>query len=333
MKHRNIPFFVPHAGCPNNCAFCSQTKITGQAERNIDEELSELCALLDSVQPIDHSSKIAFFGGSFTAIAEDRMIALLSLANEYIKKGVADGIRISTRPDCVDRHILDILREYRVTNIELGIQSIDDSVLTLSGRGHTAEDSFRAAELIKEYGFILGGQMMVGLPGSDIGSEIRTAGEIVRMGAGEARIYPTVVFEDTPLYGMVCAGKYEPLTDEEAVERCAACYKIFADNGVRVLRIGLHASEALKKAPFGATHPAIGELVKGRVLSDRIIELAGECKGKMIEISVCPSQYSMICGHSGAEINRIKRILSVTEITVTANKTAGADPWVRIRSV
>ena len=161
-NHRNLPFFVPHAGCPNCCVFCSQTKITGKrAEKDSDTEISELRAMLESESGSFKESQIAFFGGSFTAIERNRMEALLSVANEYIEKGVAESIRISTRPDCINEEILELLKKYRVTHIELGVQSTDNSVLSACKRGHTASDSFKAAKLITEKGFVFGGQMMI----------------------------------------------------------------------------------------------------------------------------------------------------------------------------
>ena len=313
--HRNIPFFVPHAGCPHCCVFCSQVKITGHsADKDIDTELLELKELLESSgRSGGVESRIAFFGGSFTAIERTRMVALLSTANEYIKKGVASGIRISTRPDCIDEEILDLLKKYSVTDIELGIQSTDNKVLIASERGHTAEDSFKAAELVKRYGFTLGGQMMIGLPESTKESELQTARDIISMHADEARIYPTVVFENTKLCDMTKSGGYTPLTTDEAVDRTAECFKLFVDAGVKMLKIGLHASENLANAPYGATHPAIGELVKSRVYADGIIEKAGKCEGKIISIRQNRRDISMLTGNYKAELKRIKEITGAKE--------------------
>lgn len=251
-------------------------------------------------------SQIAFFGGSFTAIEKDRMEKLLAVAYEYIRKGVAASVRISTRPDKIDRDILDLLKKYGVTNIELGVQSTDDAVLSLCERGHTAIDSFKSAKLITENGFVFGGQMMIGLPGATPESEVNTAFDIVKMGAEEARIYPTVVFENTKLYNMALNGEYVPLSLEEAVERSAKCYKIFLDNGVKVLRVGLHASENLVNAPMGVNHQSIGELVKGCVYADIISESDPDAKGKIITVRIRKEDVSMLSGHKSAAINRIK---------------------------
>lgn len=333
-SHRNIPFFVPHAGCPNCCVFCSQTKITGQsAEKDINTEIFELKELLENDCGGFEKSLIAFFGGSFTAIEKKRMEALLSLANEYIDKGVAEGIRISTRPDCIDEEILAILKKYRVTHIELGVQSTNDSVLRASKRGHGASDSFEAARLITEGGFVFCGQMMIGLPGSAPEDEIKTARDIIAMGAIEARIYPTVVFEGTELFKMAESGEYTPLTNDAAIERTAKCCRLLEEAGVKILRIGLHASENLKKAPLGANHQALGELVKSRIYSDIIAERAGNCKNKILCIGIRASDISMLRGHGCAAINRIIGETECAGVEIYPADLPRYEPDIKTRSV
>lgn len=332
--HRNLPFFVPHAGCPNCCVFCSQVKITGErAEKDLNTEIAELRSLLDSSGAGSKESQIAFFGGSFTAIERNRMEALLSVACDYIEKGVAESIRISTRPDCINIEILDILKKYKVSHIELGVQSTVDSVLQASNRGHKAADSFRAARMITEKGFEFVGQMMIGLPLSTPESEQKTALDIVKMGASEARIYPTVVFEGTKLYDMAVSGIYSPLTNDEAVERTAKCFRIFTDSNVRMLRIGLHSSENLKNAPLGANHPAIGELVKSRVYTDVISEKAGDCTGKILSIGIRKEDISMLCGHKGSAIERLKTQTGASGVEITPLDLPQFCPSITTRSV
>ncbi len=289
--------------------------------------------MLESEGGSFEESQIAFFGGSFTAIEKTRMEALLSVANEYINKGVAQSIRISTRPDCINEEILEILKKYRVTHIELGVQSTDERVLSACKRGHSADDSFNAARLIVNQGFVFGGQMMIGLPEATAESEAQTALDIVKMSAGEARIYPTVVFEETALYEMTKNGTYNPLGLEEAIERTAKCYRIFHDAGVKMLRIGLHSSENLKNAPFGANHPAIGELVKSRVYTDIIAERAGDCRNKILCVGIRKSDISMLRGHNGAAINRLKEQTGCAEIEITPLDLPQFSPEVGIRSL
>ncbi len=316
--HHNLPFFVPHAGCPCLCVYCSQGKITGKGdkERDIDIEVSELRHLLDSAVP-DTENQLAFFGGSFTAIEPSRRLTLLSVAHEYIKKGVIGSIRLSTRPDCIDKQILDELHEFGVTSIELGVQSTDDRVLALSGRGCTAEDCKKGCLAVSKDGrFVLGGQMMVGLPGSDATSEINTARTIVEYGALEARIYPTAVFCDTELYDMTERGEYIPLGLEDAIERSALCAEVFINAGVKLLRTGLHSSPELKEAPFGANHPAIGELVMGRVYRHRLQSILDGGTYDRICITLPRGDISKLTGHGGGTLEFLKNTYHLSSIRV-----------------
>ena len=274
-RHVNIPVFIPHEGCPNNCVFCNQHTITqtdGGSKRDIRPEID---ACLETVNTDECECEIAFFGGSFTGIPREDMIRLLETAYGYILSGKVKSLRLSTRPDYIDEEILDILKKYGVRHIELGIQSMDDEVLRKSGRGHTADAAEKACALITERGFSLTGQMMVGLPGASPASEVRTAEKICSMGADSARIYPAVVFFGTELCEMSKRGEYTPLTNEEAAERASKVYKVFADKGIKLLRIGLQASEGLDDGNVygGANHSAIGEMTVSRYYLDIMCEI------------------------------------------------------------
>lgn len=209
--HKTIPFFVPHAGCRTTACSARREKITSvpRGEIPLREELENLHALMERCP--GGESELAFFGGSFTAIEPERMDALLLAARGYVDSGAVSGIRISTRPDCINRPVLERLKAAGVTAVELGIQSTDDAVLCASGRGHTAQDSRDACALVRAYGFSLVGQMMVGLPGSDMRKELQTARDIVGFGCDGARIYPTVVFSGTRLWELTRSGAYRPL--------------------------------------------------------------------------------------------------------------------------
>ncbi|MBQ7500329.1 MAG: radical SAM protein [Clostridia bacterium] len=273
IRHYNIPIFIPHKGCPNDCVFCNQRRISGKItfiRESVEEEIAKAIATLP---PGEKDVQIAYFGGSFTGIDRNDLIYLLSTAKAFIDRGEASSVRLSTRPDYIDGEILDILENYGVKSIELGVQSMSDKVLSVCRRGHTSADTVRAFRLIKERGFELVGQMMIGLPGSTVEDEIMTAEAIADHGCTGARIYPTVVFNDTELAGMARSGKYAPLTVNEAVERSAAVFSLFAERKVNVIRIGLQANEALVSGEgvyAGAFHPAFGELVMNRFYLDRL---------------------------------------------------------------
>lgn len=283
-KHVNIPIFIPHEGCPNGCIYCSQRTITGctaPADRDIRPEIDRALATVArqddaSAEKTETEAEIAFFGGSFTGIDRKVMIRLLRDAAGYLADGRAASIRISTRPDYIDGEVLSILAAYGVKHIELGIQSTDDEVLRRAARGHDAACAKNACRAVCAAGFVLGGQMMLGLPGSTPEAECRTARDICRWGAREARIYPTVVFSDTPLCELAKSGAYAPLTLDDAVCRAAACYEIFLDAGVNVLRVGLQAADTLSPASSGAVyagaaHPAFGELCESALYRTRLL--------------------------------------------------------------
>ena len=273
-RHANIPIFIPHLGCPNNCVFCNQRTISGHGDFKIEsvrEEIEAALATLDG----DVEREIAFFGGSFTGIDRDLMIALLDLAESYVKRGLVGEIRLSTRPDYIDGEILDILSRYSVKTVELGLQSMRDDVLCASKRGHNAECALRACRLIKERGFSLIGQMMIGLPKSSADDEIYTAELICRSGADGARVYPTVVFAETELAVMMKLGEYLPLDTDSAVERTKNALAVFDRYGVPCIRVGLCASENLRDASLavaGATHSAIGEMAMSELFYEHICD-------------------------------------------------------------
>lgn len=313
-RHINIPIFIPHLGCPNNCVFCNQRSISGHTDfvkENVKEEIETALSTIPMGDDIE--VEIAFFGGSFTGIDRELMLYLLGVAYEYVCEGRVDSIRLSTRPDYIDDEILEILGGYGVKTIELGLQSMDDAVLSASRRGHSRECAERACRKIKEHGFQLVGQMMIGLPMSDIEKEIFTAKEICRMGADGARIYPTVVFYDTELCEMSKAGEYIPLDIEDAVIRTKEVLKIFDLNDVPCIRIGLCASENLSsedKVFGGANHVSVGELAMGELFFDKICEALDVAENKRkcdtLVIYVPNGATSKAIGQKKRNIQRIK---------------------------
>ena len=272
MRHINIPIFIPHLGCPNQCVFCNQRTISGVEEFDLENVRSIIEDSLSTVTESDFV-EIAFFGGSFTGIDRGLMVDLLEIGYEYIKEGKISAIRCSTRPDYIDDEILDVLKKYGVKTIELGLQSTSDKVLKISKRGHSFTDEKVACKKVIDYGFDLVGQMMIGLPGSTIDDEIATADFIIQAGATAARIYPTVVFKQTELCQLTISNDYRPLTVDEAIERSAKVYKRFIESDIEVIRIGLCSSENLCSDDTyfaGPNHSAIGELVENRIYIEKI---------------------------------------------------------------
>lgn len=324
-SHVNIPIFIPHLGCPNQCVFCNQRTISGVSKFDINDVRREIDEALSTVGD-NVSAEIAFFGGSFTGIDRDLMISLLELAHEYVLNGRVSAIRCSTRPDYINSEVLSILKRYRVKTIELGLQSCDDNVLNITKRGHTAADEITACDMIVNSGFELVGQMMIGLPGSSPESEIATARFIVEHRASAARIYPTVVFYDTELRAMAQGGQYYPLTTEDAVVRSATVLQIFVDNNIDVIRIGLCASENLSDASkyfSGPNHPALGEMVESelyrRIISG-LIDAQVSKKDVILTISVAKGCLSKAIGQRKTNKLQLMREYGYADVRFTEDE-------------
>ncbi|MCC3867240.1 elongator complex protein 3 [Terrisporobacter mayombei] len=271
MKKRIIPIFVPHRGCPHDCIFCNQKKITGVSTEVTSEEARNIIEEYLPTIPKDASVEIAFFGGSFTAIDEKTQNELLSVAKEYVEKGLVSDIRMSTRPDCISVDILNRLKEYKTTIIELGVQSMDAKVLHDSARGHDIESVIKSSHLIKESGINLGLQMMVGLPSDTEEKCIETAKKFIELNPFCVRIYPTLVVKDTGLETLLNKGEYKPFTLEECISIVKKLLVLFYVNNINVIRVGLQATEDIqlgKGIVDGPYHPAFRELVEGEMIKD-----------------------------------------------------------------
>ena len=334
MAHRNIPVFIPHMGCPHQCVFCNQHSISGQGgfdEETVDQTIQ---TALSTVSPEDEV-EIAFFGGSFTGIDRDLMIRLLETADRYVKAHRVSSIRLSTRPDYISTEILELLGRYSVKHIELGLQSMSDTVLSSCRRGHTRAQAIDACRSIVQADFDLTGQMMIGLPSATPESEIETAELICALGAKSARIYPTVVFYDTPLAELTRIGVYQPLSVEEAAERSAKVLRIFLERGVDVLRIGLCASESLtspERVMAGPNHPALGELVWNEYYYQQIYQtlLKNGWLDKQLILTVPKGSVSKVVGQHRRNLDRLLQ-LHQTKIKAVQECETATDvlvtPW------
>lgn len=322
--HINIPFFVVHMGCPNQCAFCDQRLISGEScfsEENVRRTLEDF---LSRPHPADSVAEIAFFGGSFTGIERGLMLRLLDTAQSYVGRGAIAGIRMSTRPDYIDEEILAILSHYTVAAVEVGIQSFSDEVLRLCRRGHDAACSERACRMLREAGIPFAGQMMIGLPGSSGEDEQECARRIAALGASGYRVYPTLVFRGTELAAMTESGRYSPLAVPEAVRRMSGVMDIFERAGVPCLRAGLCESESLHDAHAflaGPNHPAIGALARGELMYARIKRAVQEADASGCAITICvpPGTSSIAAGQNRRNILRLTEELHVKSVKIIEN--------------
>lgn len=314
-----IPVFVPHLGCPHACVFCNQRRISGSSRPATAEDV--ICAVEKAAALPHHGAKrqLAFYGGSFTAIPSCQQEALLGAAKEYLDRGEIDAIRLSTRPDAIDGAVLARLKRYGVETIELGAQSLCDEILLLSGRGHTAADVVNASEQIKAAGFRLILQMMTGLPGDSVERTVYTAKKIIALHPDGVRIYPTVIVRDTALYDLWQAGEYKEHTVADAVEYCAAIVPLFEAAGIPIIRLGLNPTDELSggAAAGGAYHPALGELVKSRLMLYKMRgTLNGIPAGSRVTLGVNKSRVSQAVGQHRENISRLTAEFGLKELKI-----------------
>lgn len=304
MKTYNIPIFVPHRGCPFDCVFCNQKRITGKTnDVNADSVRETIREYLETLPSTKCRIETAFFGGSFTGIPLSEQCELLGAAKEFLDKGKINGIRLSTRPDYITEEILKNLKNYGVTTIELGVQSMDDEVLEKSGRGHKSVQVTEAVNLIKQYDFTLGLQMMTGLPGDTFEKSIATAKEIIRLKPDIVRIYPTLTIKDTYLEEMYLNGVYKPQTLEEAVELCKELVLMFEKEDITVIRLGLQSTDEICEngsVVAGPVHSAFGELVESSIYFDIISKKMGNAKNAVIYVN--PAEISKAVGNKRINI-------------------------------
>lgn len=276
-KEYIIPIFIPFLGCPHDCAFCNQVKITNYKDKmDPSKVINEIEKNLSYFPDNDNIKEIAFFGGSFTGLDHEVMIGYLKIAKEYKEKGIIDRIRLSTRPDYINNSILDTLKEYKVDIIELGIQSLDQKVLDANERGHSVKASYEASKLIKDYGFSLGHQIMPGLFNDTYEKTIDSVLQSIKIGPDMVRIYPTLVIKDTKLEMLYNTGIYHPLTIDEAVKVSAEAAMLYKFAGINIIRIGLQPTENInegKDVVAGPFHPAFRQLVEAEIYRKYLEEI------------------------------------------------------------
>lgn len=317
-RNRIYPVFIPHLGCPHACVFCNQREITGAAA---EEAIRQLNRLIDC-PPQEGAYELAFYGGSFTAISPAMQMRYLETARRAREAGAVSSIRLSTRPDAITPEVLERLRQYGVGTIELGAQSMRDEVLRASGRGHGAVDVRRASRMIREAGFQLVLQMMTGLPGDDDEGAMDTARELIALQPDAVRIYPTVIVRGTELEQRWREGSYREHTLEDAVRVCAKILPLFEEAGIPVIRVGLNPTDELSggAALAGAYHPALGELVRSRILRNQAEALLKEtdCEGRSVTIRVPPRRLSQMVGQRRGNVEWLKEQFGLRELTVIA---------------
>ena len=328
-KEYIIPIFVPHLGCKQCCTFCDQKTISGETKQVTADDVRNTIEYYLKNFKNDNYVEVAFFGGSFTAIPIETQKELLEAVQPYIKDKKVDSIRLSTRPDAIDKNILKMLKKYHVKTIELGVQSSNNYILERCKRGHTFEDVKKASKLIRKYRFKLGHQMMIGLPESTEKDDIKTAEDIIKLKPKLVRIYPVLVIKGTGLEREYRNKEFTPLTVGQAVERSKDILRLFAKKNIQVIRIGLQNTETIadpknkdSEVVAGPYHPAFGQLVEDSIWYDKIVYEIKKINAKVIRVEIEANSQNInnIIGHKKENINKLKDTYAVIT-TVKANNS------------
>lgn len=333
MKHVNLPVFIPHLGCPFTCVFCDQFQITAQNTVPSPGMVTKMIQdSLATLPPNAASVEVAFFGGSFTALEEAMQEDYLGAVQPFLRDNRVNGIRISTRPDCLDSHRLSFLSAHGVRTIELGIQSFSDEVLQASGRGYSRSTAVSACRQVKQNGFSLGIQLMVGLPGDNYARDMESTEEAIGLQPDMVRIYPTLVIAGTRLAKLYHSRLYQPLSLEEAVAGCKDMFLHFQDHDIEVIRMGLHPDEDLRQpgsVVAGPFHPAFGELVEQAVFREQAEMLLKRwlnfSPARQLTLLVHPRDVSRLIGPGRANLHYLQQLFHLDQVKVLASSDIEKD--------
>ena len=318
-----IPIFIPHEGCPHCCVFCNQRRISGFADKPVGagDVQATIRTWLAREKTGDRQVQVAFYGGSFTGLPRARQQELLGAVTSFIEQGRVQAVRLSTRPDYIDSGIVDFLLAHHVSIVELGVQSMDNGVLTAAGRGHTDVDVDKAVAVLRGSGMELGIQLMLGLPGESRRILMQTVGRVIALQPDFVRIYPLLVVKNSELATLYGQGKYQPISLDKAVVMAAWMKKRFDQSAIRVVRMGLQAGTALEESLVaGPWHPAFGELVNSRLMLKQTRKLlAGVHPGNMVRLTINDKDQSVFRGIRSKNIQRLEQLGRWQQVTLSTN--------------
>lgn len=325
MKHRTIPVFIPEMACPFRCIYCNQHVISGQQKMPTDDEIIKTIDTYLATMPEDAKIELGFFGGTFTGIPIEQQQRLLHLVSPYLLNGFISSIRLSTRPDYIDERIVEMLAEGGVGTVELGVQSMNEEVLKKVHRGYDPRVVERAAAMIRHAGMEVGMQMMIGLPGDTPEKSVHTARRIIDLGATNTRIYPTLVVKQTALASLFDQGKYHALTLDEAVVWTAPVLKLFEENDVTVLRVGLHPTEGfINHTDYlaGPFHVSFKELVMTEIFRqqfDTYFRQHPLPSDSHVVIRVNPQKLNAAIGYNTRNSSYLRKLFKQVKFVVDAS--------------
>jgi len=306
-----IPVFIPHLGCPHQCVFCNQNHITDRSSGcGAREDIGQTIAVWLARSPGRRPAQVAFYGGSFTCLPLANQRAMLRAVQPFLESGDVAEIRLSTRPDCIDAARCRLLQEHGVRVVELGIQSLTDSVLQLAKRGHTAAQARDAFRVLVAHGFEVGLQLMPGLPGETRRSFLRVVDEVIALQPSFVRLYPAVVIRDSELADMFARNEYRPLSVDGAMVLTARCCERLEEAGIRVVRMGLQPTDGLvDKVVSGPYHPAFGEMVRSRIWLRKIRRQLGTLQvGQSLHVQVSHREISAAVGLKKRNLTRLNEL-------------------------
>ena len=328
-----VPVFLPNIGCPHKCVFCNQSALTGVKQKiPSPEEIGlHINRFLNYKGRNRNPVQISFFGGNFLGLKIDLIKSLLREATKFVVKGRADSIRFSTRPDTIDSERLDILKEFPVATVEIGVQSMDDKVLCSSGRGHTSSDTEKAVSILKKRNYEIGLQMMIGLPGDNRARSLYSAKRIAALSPDFVRIYPALVLKNTILARWYKEGRYTSLPLEQCITLVKDIYLIFRKKKIQVIRMGIQTSEHVESETTilaGPYHPAFGHLVHSEIFLDMASSLIeaeeiGYCDS--VGIKVHPQSVSKMRGIKNFNIKPLKKRFNIKSVKIIPDRSLAED--------
>jgi histone acetyltransferase (RNA polymerase elongator complex component) len=327
-----IPIFLPHAGCPHQCVFCNQTSITGVGRDAVSPEKVErqIHEFLKFKGNDRRPVQVAFYGGNFLGLEKESIKRLLNVSAKFVKNKYIDVIRFSTRPDTIDHDRLDIIKDYPVSTIEIGAQSMDDRVLAMARRGHSASDTQRAVAMLKERHYDIGLQIMVGLPGEDEAGSLFTSRRIGELEPDVVRIYPTIVLKNSLLAKWYENGSYRPWSLERSVAHVKTLYLFFKKKNIPVIRMGLQAAEDLDNGTAvlaGPYHPAFGHMVHSKIFLDMAGTMLKDMKRghDTVIIKVHPHSISKMRGMKNSNVETLKRKFQIRSLKIIPDPSLDED--------
>lgn len=307
-----IPVFIPHEGCPHCCVFCNQRRISGFTERPVNGEdvQTTVHTWLDRKGLDKRKVQVAFYGGSFTGLPQMRQQELLGAVAPFLEQGRVQSLRLSTRPDYIDQERVELLGRYQVSTVELGVQSMNDRVLALAKRGHSAADVAQAVPVLRQAGMEIGIQLLLGLSGDTRTTLRQTVEQVIALQPDFVRIYPLLVVQHSELAEQYKRGEYTPLTLDKAVVLAAWMKQRFDQTGIRVVRMGLQAGLELESSLLaGPWHPAFGEMVASRLMLRQTRKLLSQVLSeKTIHLSINERDQSVFRGMKSSNVKRLQQL-------------------------